>query len=79
MHNNYHLKKCASKRSYYLIEHENHLPKLQLKGESFDKSTQEKDTPLDNTDEWLQLLDETSPIDMLASWSGSEPTQSQKV
>jgi len=61
-----------------LIEHENHLPKLQLKGESFDKSTQEKDTPLDNTDEWLQLLDETSPIDMLASWSGSEPTQSQK-
>lgn len=65
-------------RSYYLIEHENHLPKLQLKGESFDKSTQEKDTPLDNTDEWLQLLDETSPIDMLASWSGSEPTQSQK-
>ena len=65
-------------RSYYLIENENHLPKLQLKGESFDKSPQEKDTPLDNTDEWLQLLDETSPIDMLASWSGSEPTQSQK-
>ena len=61
-----------------MIEHENHLPKLQLKGESFDKSTQEK-IHLDNTDEWLQLLDETSPIDMLASWSGSEPTQSQKV
>ena len=39
------------------------------------KDRQAKDT----TNDWLQLLDETSPIDMLASWSDSEPTQAQKV
>ena len=28
----------------------------------------------DTTNDWLQLLDETSPIDMLASWSDSNHT-----
>ena len=32
----------------------------------------------DTTNDWLQLLDETSPIDMLASWSDSEPHSRKK-
>lgn len=66
-------------RSYYLIEHENHLPKLQLKEQQSEvSSNSEEISPQNDTEAWLKLLDETSPIDMLASWSGSEPTQSQK-
>ena len=34
--------------------------------------------PENDTEQWLQLLEQTSPIDMLASWSESEPTLSQK-
>ena len=28
--------------------------------------------PENDTEQWLQLLEQTSPIDMLASWSESE-------
>ena len=64
-------------RTYYLIEHDNQLPKLE---HQTNKINDEKDRQAeDTTNDWLQLLDETSPIDMLASWSDSEPTQSQKV
>lgn len=69
-------------RSYYLIEHENQLPKLELNKniKPSDISTQNNEIPdLENdTEQWLQLLEQTSPIDMLASWSESEPTLSQK-
>ena len=44
-------------RTYYLIEHDNQLPKLEHQ---------------------TNINEKTSPIDMLASWSDSEPTQSQK-
>ena len=73
------LKRWKQARSYYLIEHENHLPKLQLKEQQSEvSSNSEEISPQNDTEAWLKLLDETSPIDMLASWSGSEPTQSQK-
>lgn len=65
-------------RSYYLIEHDNRLPKLKLKEKQSEMINQETSTSKNDIDAWLQTLDETSPIDMLASWSGSEPTQSQK-
>ncbi|QAV31981.1 helicase DnaB [Sulfitobacter donghicola] len=69
-------------RSYYLIEHENQLPKLELNKniKSSDISTQNNEIPdpENDTEQWLQLLEQTSPIDMLASWSESEPTLSQK-
>lgn len=35
--------------------------------------------PKPQSDEWFELLEQTSPIDMLASWSKSEPTISQKT
>ena len=35
--------------------------------------------PKPQSDEWFELLEQTSPIDMLASWSESEPTISQKA
>lgn len=69
-------------RSYYLIEHENQLPKLELNKniKHSDISTQNNEIPdpENDTEQWLQLLEKTSPIDMLASWSESEPTLSQK-
>ncbi|MGK9287219.1 replication initiation and membrane attachment family protein [Staphylococcus warneri] len=69
-------------RSYYLIEHENQLPKLELNKniKHSDISTQNNEIPdpENDTEQWLQLLEQTSPIDMLASWSESEPTLSQK-
>ncbi|KAB7645789.1 helicase DnaB [Staphylococcus sp. B2-b] len=69
-------------RSYYLIEHENQLPKLELNKniKPSDISTQNNEIPdpENDTEQWLQLLEQTSPIDMLASWSESEPTLSQK-
>lgn len=71
-------------RSYYLIEHNQQLPELEPKGSSESQSeatnirqaTSSEQVTTDNN--WLQLLEETSPIDMLTSWSGSEPTFQQK-
>lgn len=69
-------------RSYYLIEHENQLPKLELnksiKQSENSNQSNEIPNPENDTEQWLQLLEQTSPIDMLASWSESEPTLSQK-
>ena len=69
-------------RSYYLIEHENQLPKLELnksiKQSENSNQSNENPNPENDTEQWLQLLEQTSPIDMLASWSESEPTLSQK-
>ncbi|MBO1198483.1 replication initiation and membrane attachment family protein [Staphylococcus simiae] len=68
-------------RSYYLIEHDNRMPKLQVNTTNEAKSqTQKEDfNPQDNLEDWFELLEQTSPIDMLASWSESEPTISQKA
>lgn len=68
-------------RSYYLIEHENQMPKLQVKSPATSSSTAKSTeaNPMPQSDEWFELLEQTSPIDMLASWSESEPTISQKT
>ncbi|MGO3727031.1 MAG: replication initiation and membrane attachment family protein, partial [Staphylococcus carnosus] len=39
--------------------------------------TQAPQTP-EEFESWFELMDSTSPIDMLASWSKSEPTLKQK-
>lgn len=73
-------------RTYYLIEHEQQLPKLNKKGDAVSKSaptqqsepTQQSASTESKQQQWLQQLEETSPIDMLASWSESEPTAQQK-
>ena len=67
-------------RTYYLIEHEQQLPKLKAKKSNYidDVSTKKNNITEDDSNHWLKQLDETSPIDMLASWSESEPTTQQK-
>lgn len=67
-------------RTYYLIEHEQQLPKLNAKKSNYinDDNTENKNHIKDDSKNWLKQLDETSPIDMLASWSESEPTTQQK-
>ncbi|MCG7338477.1 DnaD domain protein [Staphylococcus sp. ACRSN] len=66
-------------RTYYLIEHEQNLPKLEKKVDSDIKSVSTNKVEVKNEQQsWLQQLEETSPIDMLASWSESEPTAQQK-
>lgn len=75
-------------RTYYLMEHDQQLPNIQVKQPSQTKSqvggTAQEETQEDvnemkpGSERWLQLLDETSPIEMLASWSESEPTDHQK-
>lgn len=67
-------------RSYYLIEHDNRMPKLQVNttNEIESQSQHENFNPQDNLEDWFKLLEQTSPVDMLASWSESEPTIAQK-
>lgn len=67
-------------RTFYLIEHEQQLPKLQVKSESAQSHSSESPTKdkQSESSHWLEQLEETSPIDMLASWSESEPTPQQK-
>ncbi|PTJ65012.1 helicase DnaB [Staphylococcus saprophyticus] len=67
-------------RTYYLMEHEQQLPTLNVKTEA-DSETKLENQPVETeseNDSWLKQLEETSPIDMLASWSESEPTTQQK-
>ncbi|EHJ06919.1 replication initiation and membrane attachment family protein [Staphylococcus simiae] len=68
-------------RSYYLIQHDNRMPKLQVNttNEAKTQPQNEDFNPQDNLEDWFELLEQTSPIDMLASWSESEPTLSQKA
>src|SRR5699024_7687240 len=63
-----------------LIEHEQQLPKLNAKKSNYinDDNTENKNHTKGDSNHWLKQLDETSPIDMLASWSESEPTTQQK-
>lgn len=73
-------------RSFYAIEHENQLPALEVKktstiNHSNEEATVELSTAPKTKDEftsWFKMMDTTSPIDMLASWSKSEPTLKQK-
>ncbi|UDI78063.1 DnaD domain protein [Staphylococcus taiwanensis] len=69
-------------RSYYLIEHNQQLPKIVPKSrDQSDANTKSQATVSNQTtskEDWLELLEQTSPIDMLASWSESEPTFQQK-
>lgn len=70
-------------RSHYLIEHQQQLPKLQTKAKPSNHSEQsqrpnETTDDIKESDSWFKLLENTSPIDMLASWSESEPTLQQK-
>lgn len=67
-------------RTYYLIEHEQQLPKLNAQETNYhnNENSGENIQPSDASNNWLKQLDETSPIDMLASWSESEPTTQQK-
>lgn len=73
-------------RSFYAIEHENQLPALESKvdiqpspvqKQEVVELTQAPQTP-EEFESWFELMDSTSPIDMLASWSKSEPTLKQK-
>lgn len=69
-------------RSYYLIEHDNQMPKLQVKSATSSLPEKHESNELNlapQSDEWFDLLEQTSPIDMLSSWSESEPTVSQKT
>lgn len=73
-------------RTYYLMEHEQQMPSLNIKTNNYADSTTQATQVQNNNrtqDEeksvtWLKQLEETSPIDMLASWSESEPTTQQK-
>src|SRR5699024_12812014 len=67
-------------RTYYLIEHEQQLPKLKAKKSNYidDVSTKKNNITEDDSNHWLKQLDETSPIDMLASWSESEPRSEER-
>ncbi|MEB7746787.1 DnaD domain protein [Staphylococcus equorum] len=73
-------------RTYYLMEHEQQMPSLNIKTNNYADSTTQA-TQVQNNNQtqdeeksvnWLKQLEETSPIDMLASWSESEPTTQQK-
>lgn len=69
-------------RSYYLIEHEQQYPSLQVKDNDAKASisqTTDSTVQEDDSDGWLEQLETTSPIDMLVSWSESEPTFKQKL
>ncbi|WP_436859810.1 replication initiation and membrane attachment family protein [Staphylococcus caeli] len=66
-------------RTYYLMEHEQQLPTLNVKSTDAQPTVKDKgQEQVNQEDNWLQQLEQTSPIDMLASWSESEPTTQQK-
>lgn len=62
-------------RDFYKIEHNGELPTLQVQMKPSDESATEEQGSLLN---WFEMLDTTSPVEMLASFSKSEPTLKQK-
>lgn len=63
-------------RDFYKIEHDGALPTLQVqKPSQKDEGDSKEASTLLN---WFEMLDTTSPIDMLTSFSKSEPTLKQK-
>src|SRR5699024_10377698 len=67
-------------RTYYLIEDGQQLPKLNAQETNYhnNENSGENIQPSDASNNWSKQLDETSPIDMLGSWSEYEPTTQQK-
>lgn len=65
-------------RSIYQIEHDGMYPSLELKQGTSKKNTQESSGEVDSLVSWFELLDSTSPIEMLSSFTESEPTVAQK-
>ncbi|MCU5746087.1 DnaD domain protein [Staphylococcus sp. SQ8-PEA] len=72
-------------RTYYFMEHGKTFPNLQVRSNYEQPSLNTNGKPeeaekeaLPGTEGWFELLEKTSPIDMLASWSESEPTTQQK-
>ncbi len=63
------------------MEHENQMPKLQvdLLLHHLRRGKSSEVNPKPQSDERFEGLEQTSPIDMLASRSESEPTISQKT
>jgi len=57
-------------RDFYQFEHAGNLPALTISAEAEGAPKSEKN--------WFKMLDTTSPIEMLASFSQSEPTVKQK-
>ncbi|MCE4956305.1 replication initiation and membrane attachment family protein [Macrococcoides caseolyticum] len=62
-------------RDFYKIEHDGELPTLQVQEHSQTKEVPDEKSTLLN---WFELLDTTSPIEMLSTFSKSEPTIKQK-
>ncbi|WP_229726478.1 replication initiation and membrane attachment family protein, partial [Mammaliicoccus stepanovicii] len=65
-------------RSIYQIEHEGNLPSLETKQQSKPNSQMSSDTNIDSLESWFEMLEVTSPIEMLYSFNETEPTISQK-
>lgn len=66
-------------RSIYQIEHEGALPALEVKQGSITSSQNEQPSEeVNSLLSWYELLDTTSPIEMLSSFTESEPTVAQK-
>ncbi|MDT3996010.1 DnaD domain protein [Mammaliicoccus fleurettii] len=65
-------------RSIYQIEHEGELPALELKREKPKSELNDSQQEVDSLLSWFELLDTTSPIEMLSSFTKSEPTTAQK-
>src|SRR5699024_11095510 len=62
-------------RTYYLIEHEQQLPKLKAKKSNYidDVSTKKNNITEDDSNQWLKQLNETSTIEILDYWSENDP------
>ncbi|MCJ0914151.1 MULTISPECIES: DnaD domain protein [Mammaliicoccus] len=65
-------------RTIYQIEHEGELPTLDLKNEKPKTNAHAENSEVNSLLSWFELLDTTSPIDVLSSFTQSEPTISQK-
>ncbi|MBF7016888.1 replication initiation and membrane attachment family protein [Staphylococcus durrellii] len=63
-------------RTYYLMEHEQHLPSLQLKQHSAPKFDNNNKNSAE--EDRLEQLNRVSPIEMLTSWKGSDISLDEK-
>ena len=73
------LRKTA--QDYYLIENQQELPALtESKPIHSSSNVQNIDSlEVSSWEEWYDVMDNTSPVVMLTSWGGSEPTPQQKA
>ncbi|MCU7558334.1 replication initiation and membrane attachment family protein [Macrococcus capreoli] len=63
-------------RDFYKIEHDGALPTLQIQEQTTQQVVEQKEA--NTLLNWFEMLDTTSPVEMLASFSKSEPTIKQK-